>query len=149
MELIVYLSGEIHTGWRLEIIKKSNDLKLPIKFTEPETNHQLSDNCGNMILGEEENNFWKDNKSAKMNSIKTKQLIEKSDVVVVRFGEKYKQWNAAFDAGYAVAHSKSLIIIHNDEQQHALKEIDANALVVAKNIDEVVKTFRYITQGKI
>ena len=73
MELIVYLSGEIHTDWRLEIIKKSNDLKLPIKFTEPETNHQLSDNCGNMILGEEENNFWKDNKSAKMNSIKTKQ----------------------------------------------------------------------------
>ena len=139
MEITVYLSGEIHTEWRNEIINKSNELNLPIEFLSPNTNHELSDDVGVEILGKEDKKFWHDHKSAKINSIRTKNAIDRSDIVIVRFGEKYKQWNAAFDAGYASAMSKSLIIIHSDENQHALKEIDSVAHAVVKNVDEVIK----------
>ena len=149
MELCVYLSGEIHTNWREEIIEKCNQLNLPINFLSPNTNHELSDDVGVKILGEEDNKFWHDHKSAKINSIRTKNAIEQSDIVVVRFGDKYKQWNAAFEAGYAVALSKSLIVMHNDDNQHALKEIDAMAQAVTSNVDEVVKILNYSCNAKI
>ena len=149
MELCVYLSGEIHTNWREEIIEKCNQLNLPINFLSPNTNHELSDDVGVKILGEEDNKFWHDHKSAKINSIRTKTAIEQSDIVVVRFGDKYKQWNAAFDAGYAVAMSKSLIVMHSDDNQHALKEIDAMAQAVTSNVDEVVKILIYSCNAKI
>jgi len=149
MDLIVYLSGEIHTDWRDEIIQKCKNLNLPIEFLSPNTNHELSDDVGVKILGEENKKIWHDNKSAKINSIRNKNAIERADIVVVRFGEKYKQWNAAFDAGYASAMSKSLIIIHSDENQHALKEIDSVAQAVAKNVDEVIKILNYTCSSKI
>ena len=149
MELCVYLSGEIHTNWREEIIEKCNQLNLPINFLSPNTNHELSDDVGVKILGEEDNKFWHDHKSAKINSIRTKNAIEQSDIVVVRFGDKYKQWNAAFDAGYAAAMSKSLIVMHSDDNQHALKEIDAVAQAVTSNVDEVVKILNYSCNAKI
>ncbi len=149
MEITVYLSGEIHTEWRNEIINKSNELNLPIEFLSPNTNHELSDDIGVKILGKEDKKFWHDHKSAKINSIRTKNAIDRSDIVIVRFGEKYKQWNAAFDAGYASAMSKSLIIIHSDENQHALKEIDSVAHAVVKNVDEVIKILNYTCSSKI
>ena len=147
--LKVYLSGEIHTNWRDEIINKCKDLNLNITFYSPVTDHGLSDDVGIKILGNEEKKFWHDNKSAKINAIKTRSSIKKSDIVIVRFGEKYKQWNAAFDAGYAAALSKSLIIIQNDEHHHALKEVDAAALAVTKNTDEVVQILKYTLNGNI
>ena len=149
MDLIVYLSGEIHTDWRDEIIQKCKNLNLPIEFLSPNTNHGLSDDVGVKILGEEDKKIWHDHKSAKINSIRNKNAIERADIVVVRFGEKYKQWNAAFDAGYASAMSKSLIIIHSDENQHALKEIDSVAQAVVKNVDEVIKILNYTCTSKI
>ena len=149
MEITVYLSGEIHTEWRKEIINKSNELNLPIEFLSPNTYHELSDDVGVEILGKEDKKFWHDHKSAKINSIRTKNAIARSDIVIVRFGEKYKQWNAAFDAGYASAMSKSLIIIHSDENQHALKEIDSVAHAVVKNVDEVIKILNYTCSSKI
>ena len=149
MELTVYLSGEIHTDWRDEIIKKCEVLKLPIDFLSPVTDHALSDDVGVKILGKEDKKFWHDNKSAKINSIRTKNAIEQADIIIVRFGEKYKQWNAAFDAGYAVAMSKSLIIMHSDDNQHALKEIDAMAQAVTSNVEEVVKILNYSCNAKI
>ena len=149
MEITVYLSGEIHTEWRNEIINKSNELNLPIEFLSPNTNHELSDDVGVEILGKEDKKFWHDHKSAKINSIRTKNAIDRSDIVIVRFGEKYKQWNAAFEAGYASAMSKNLIIIHSDENQHALKEIDSVAQAVVKNVDEVIKILNYTCASKI
>jgi YtoQ family protein len=149
VELTVYLSGEIHTEWRDDIIKKSDNLKLPIEFLSPITNHELSDDVGIKILGKEDKKKWHDYKSAKINSIRTRNAIERADVVIVRFGEKYKQWNAAFDAGFAIGLSKSLIVLHTDDHQHALKEIDASASAVASNIDEVVKILQYTCTSKI
>jgi len=142
--LNIYLSGEIHTDWREEIMSLCKKEKLNVSFSSPVTNHEASDNCGVEILGEEEKNFWKDNKGAKINSIRTKKAIESCDIVIVKFGEKYKQWNAAFDAGYAAALKKSIIVIHNDEHQHPLKEVDAAASAVAKDQMQAFKILKYI-----
>ena len=147
--LKVYLAGEIHTNWREEIIENCKKENLDIQFSSPVTDHPSSDDCGVEILGAEEKNIWKDRKGANINSIRTKKSIKDSDVVVVKFGEKYKQWNAAFDAGYASALGKSLITIHSKEHQHALKEIDAAALAVVDNEKKVVEIFRYVMEGKL
>ena len=147
--LNVYLSGEIHSNWRQEIIDLCNKENLEISFSSPITNHEASDNCGVEILGNEEKNFWKDNKGANINSIKTRKSIKDCDIVVVKFGEKYKQWNAAFDAGYAAALNKSIIVIHNEEHQHALKEVDAAAAAVAKDQHQVVRILKYILKESL
>ena len=143
----VYLSGEIHTDWRDEILSSSRGLD--ITFEGPVTDHELSDDCGVMIMGDEPNKFWHDNKGAKLNAIRTRKGIINADIVIVRFGEKYKQWNAAFDAGFAAALGKSLIIIHSSEHQHALKEVDAAALAVVENPKQVVQILKYVLDGKI
>ena len=147
--LNIYLAGEIHSDWRDDIIQLTKKNDLNVNFSSPVTDHDASDNCGVEILGNEETQFWKDNKGAKLNAIRTRKEIENSDIVIVKFGEKYKQWNASFDAGYAAALNKSLIIIHSDEHQHALKEVDAAALAVVKNNDQVVKILNYVINGKL
>ena len=143
--LNVYLSGEIHTDWREQIIEGASDLD--VSFNAPVTDHASSDDCGVAIMGAEADKFWHDNKGAKLNAIRTRKGIEDADVVVVRFGEKYKQWNAAFDAGYAAALGKSLIVLHQDEHQHALKEVDAAALAVVRDPAQVVQILRYVLTG--
>ena len=147
--LKVYLAGEIHTNWRDEIIDLCDKEKLDIKFTSPVTDHKASDNCGVEILGEEEKNMWKDRKGANINSIRTKKSIQDSEVVIVKFGEKYKQWNAAFDAGYASALSKSVIVIHNEDHQHALKEVNAAAAAVASDQKQAVRILKYVLEGSL
>lgn len=147
--LNVYLSGEIHSNWREEIINLCKNEKLDISFSSPITNHEASDNCGVEILGDENSNFWKDHKGANINSIRTRKSIKDCDIVVVKFGDKYRQWNAAFDAGFAAALNKSIIVIHNDEYQHALKEVDAAASAVAKDQNQVVRILKYILEGKL
>jgi YtoQ family protein len=145
----VYLSGEIHTNWREELEQGAKAAGLPVNFSAPVTNHPASDDCGVAILGEEPNKFWHDNKGANINAIRTRTLIEKADVVVVRFGEKYKQWNAAFDAGYATALGKAVIIVHGADHQHALKEVDAAALAVTETPAQVVDILRYVISGEL
>ncbi|MEL6979034.1 MAG: YtoQ family protein [Pseudomonadota bacterium] len=145
----VYLSGEIHTDWRERIIAGCRAADLDIEFSAPVTNHAASDECGVAIMGAEEKSFWKDHKGAKLNAIRTRTLIEQADVVVVRFGDKYKQWNAAFDAGYAAALGKPLIINHAPELTHPLKEVDAAALAVCETPEQVVAALRYAMTGKL
>ena len=147
MTLNVYLAGEIHTDWREQIIAGAQDLA--VTFTGPVTDHAASDDCGVAILGEEDQKFWHDHKGAKLNAIRTRKSLNDADIVVVRFGEKYRQWNAAFDAGYAAALGKSIIVMHAAEHQHALKEVDAAALAVAETPAQVVHLLRYILQGKL
>lgn len=147
MALKVYLSGEIHTDWREQITQGAADLD--VSFDSPVTDHDASDDCGVAILGAEPNKFWHDNKGAKLNAIRTRKGIADADVVVVRFGEKYKQWNAAFDAGYAAALGKSLIVLHGPDHQHALKEVDAAALAVAEDPSQVVEILQYVLTGAL
>ena len=147
MTLKVYLSGEIHTDWRDRIIDGARDLD--VSFDGPVTDHAASDDCGAAILGPEDSKFWHDHKGAGINAIRTRRGISQADVVVVRFGEKYRQWNAAFDAGVASALGKSLIVLHGPEHQHALKEIDAAALAVAERPEQVVRILRYVLSGTL
>ena len=147
MALNVYLSGEIHTDWREQIIEGA--VGLDVSFNSPVTDHAASDDCGVRILGAEDQKFWHDNKGAKLNAIRTRKGIEDADVVVVRFGDKYKQWNATFDAAYAAALGKSLIVLHGPDHQHALKEVDAAALAVAEEPTQVVQMLRYVLTGAL
>ena len=146
MKWKVYLSGEIHTDWRVEVTSMADKANLNIDFLEPETDHSLSDDMGAIIMGEEDNKFWHDQKGAKINAIRIRKNIQESDIVVVKFGEKYRQWNAAFDAGYAAAHGKSLIVMHNKENQHALKEIDAASLAVVETNHQLIEILKYATK---
>ncbi len=145
--LKVYLSGEIHTDWREQIIEGSKGLD--VTFSGPVTDHPASDDCGVAILGAEPNKFWHDRKGAQINAIRTRKGIADADVVVVRFGEQYKQWNAAFDAGYAAALGKSLIILHGPDYAHALKEVDGAALAVASDPAQVSQILRYVLTGAL
>ncbi|MCL4127658.1 UNVERIFIED_CONTAM: hypothetical protein GTU68_026144 [Idotea baltica] len=145
--LKVYLSGEIHTDWREQITDGAAGLD--VEFNSPVTDHAASDDCGVAILGEEPNKFWHDNKGANINAIRTRKGIADADVVVVRFGEKYRQWNAAFDAGYAAALGKSLIVLQQPDHDHALKEVDAAALAVARDPSQVVEILRYVLTGAL
>lgn len=145
----VYLSGEVHSNWRTKLISAARKAKLPIDFYSPVTSHAASDSCGVRILGKEPDKFWHDHKGAKVNAIRTRTLIEDADIVVVKFGDQYKQWNAAFEAGYAAALNIPLIVQHPKEFIHALKELDASALAVCETAAQVVKILKYVTSGKL
>ena len=145
MDVTVYLAGEIHTDWRERIANGIASAKLPVTVLSPVTDHAASDEVGVDILGAEDNGFWKDHKGGKINSIRTRTAIERADIVVVRFGDKYRQWNAAFDAGYAAALEKRIITLHDDTLTHPLKEVDAAAMAVAKTPEQVVEILEYVT----
>ena len=145
--LTVYLSGEIHTDWRDEIAEAADGLD--VTFTGPVTDHAASDDCGVAILGAEASKFWHDHNGAKLNAIRTRHGIETADIVVVRFGAQYKQWNAAFDAGYAAALGKPLIIVSLPEHQHALKEVHGAALAACDEPVQVAQILRYVLTGQL
>lgn len=142
MAFKVYLSGEIHTNWRDQIINGCKELGFAIEFSSAVTNHEASDAAGD-LLGAEENDFWRDHKSAKVNSIRTKNLIENCDLAIVRFGDQYKQWNAAFDAGYCAALGKPYITLHGEDIIHPLKEVDAAAMAWATTTEQIVEIIKY------
>ena len=141
MSINVYLSGEIHTDWRQQIIAGCEGSEM--SFSSAVTNHEASDAAGD-LLGEESKSFWRDHKSAKVNAIRIKTLITKCDIAVIRFGDKYKQWNAAFDAGYCSALGKPYITLHDEAIIHALKEVDAAAMAWAQTPEQVVEILRYV-----
>ena len=143
----VYLSGEIHSDWRERIVSGARGLD--VRFSAPVTDHAASDDCGAAILGEPAEQFWRDHLGAGVNAIRTGTLLRAADVVVVRFGEQYKQWNAAFDAGQAAALGKPLITLHPPEHDHALKEVDRAALAVAREPEQVVEILRYVLEGTL
>jgi YtoQ family protein len=147
MAYTIYLSGEIHSNWREQITQGIAKRKLAIKILTPVTNHELSDNIGVEILGEEKSAFWKDHKAAKINVLRTNNYITRSDLVVIRFGDKYRQWNSAFDAGLAIAKGIPVITLHSPELTHPLKEIDAIALAVTQTPKQVVDILSYVLQA--
>jgi len=140
----VYLSGEIHSDWRERLRAGASDAGLPIRFTSAVTDHDASDAAGDG-LGPSSAGFWRDHKSAKVNGIRTRTLLDECDVAVVRFGEKFRQWNAAFDAGYCAARGKPYITLHPEEIVHPLKEVDSAAMAWATTPEEVVGILRYVT----
>ncbi len=145
----VYLSGEIHSDWREQIANGVHDAGLPVRLDAPVCVHENSDDCGVAVLGAEKDSFWHDHKGAQMNAIRTRTLIADADIVVVRFGDKYRQWNAAFDAGNAAALGKPLVTLHDVSTNHALKEVDAAALATADSPDQIVRILGYAIEGEV
>ena len=143
----IYLSGEIHTDWRERITEGVAKAGLPVRVDSPICVHEHSDDCGAAILGTEEKKFWHDNKAARMNAVRIRALIQDADIVVVRFGDKYRQWNAAFDAGMAAALGKAIITLHDAALTHPLKEVDAAASAVCETPEQVVQTLAYVIRG--
>lgn len=143
MQWTVYLSGEIHTDWRERIIQGTEAAGIDVEFTSAVTDHEASDAAGD-VLGEQSQPFWRDHQSAKVNAIRTRSSIERCDVAVIRFGDQYKQWNAAFDAGMCAALGKPYITLHDDSIVHPLKEVDAAAMAWAKTPEQVVEVLRYV-----
>jgi YtoQ family protein len=141
----VYLSGEIHSDWRDRIAEGVREAELPVDLLAPVTAHGASDDVGVHILGPEGEGFWKDHKGAGVNAVRTQTLLRRADVVVVRFGDKYRQWNAAFEAGYAAALGKPIVTLHDGDLTHALKEVDRAAVATAENPEQVVEILRYAT----
>ncbi len=146
---VVYLGGEIHSDWRDRIRTGCDTDVLPVEFVSPVTDHDASDRCGVAILGEVPSAFWTDHQGASVNAMRTRTFISRADIVVVRFGEKYRQWNAAFDAGQAAAMGKPLIVLHPEEHDHALKEVDAAANAVARTPEQVIGLIKYVIEGSL
>ena len=144
MNWTVYLSGEIHSDWRQKIMQGAKAHGLAITFTSAVTDHESSDAAGD-VLGKNENGFWRDHQSSKVNAIRTKNMIQKCDIAIIRFGDKYKQWNAAFDAGYCAALGKPYITLHAEDIIHPLKEVDAAAMAWAQTPEQVVDLLKYVT----
>ena len=140
----VYLSGEIHSDWRQQLVDGASANNLPIAFTSAVTNHEASDAAGD-LLGAEQDEFWRDHKSSKVNAIRTKTHLQDCDIAIIRFGDKFKQWNAAFDAGFCAAKGKPYITLHDEDIIHALKEVDAAAMAWAKTPGQVVEILKYVT----
>ena len=147
MNWTVYMSGEIHTDWRQQIIDGAKSHGLPVVFTSAVTDHEASDAAGDQ-LGKETDSFWRDHKSSKVNSIRTRTMIDKCDIAIVRFGDRYKQWNAAFDAGYCAALGKPYITLHDEDIIHPLKEVDASAMAWAKTPGQVVEILKYVASAQ-
>src|SRR5215218_5359272 len=145
----VYLAGEIHSDWRERIEAGAREAGLPVEFTAPVTDHPASDAAGTGTLGEEAEAFWRDHKGAGVNAIRTQTLIRAADLVVVRFGVRYRQWNAAFDAGFAAALGKPIVTLHDAEFDHALKEVDRAAQATARTAEQVVDVLRYVIRGEL
>ena len=146
MTWTVYLSGEIHSDWREQIVDAVEAAGLPIVFSSAVTDHEASDAAGDH-LGPESDGYWRDHKSSRVNGIRTKTLLEKCDIAIIRFGDKYKQWNAAFDAGYCAAIGKPYVTLHDEDIIHPLKEVDASAMAWTQTPAQVVETLKYVTRA--
>lgn len=145
----VYLAGEIHSDWREQIEAGTGAESLPVAFTAPVTDHAASDDAGTGTLGTESEPFWRDHKGAGVNAIRTQTHIREADLVVVRFGDRYRQWNAAYDAGFAAALGKPVVTLHDPDLDHALKEVDRAAQATARTAEQVVDVLRYVIRGEL
>lgn len=144
MELIVYLAGQIHDNWREEIVTKAREVKLPLKFVGPQTNHDRSDDIGEDILGKQPNKLYRDDAASSINNFRTQVLLQKADIVIALFGEKYKQWNTAMDVSAAITMNKPTIIIRPESLIHPLKELSNKANVTVETIDQAIEVLAYI-----
>jgi YtoQ family protein len=144
MDLTVYLAGEIHTNWRDEISIRAEEKKLQLTFVGPQTNHERSDNVGEDILGKQPGNVYKDDAASDINNFRTQVLMQKADIVIALFGEKYKQWNTAMDASTAIAMNKPTIIIRPESLIHPLKELSNKANVTVETVEQALDVISYI-----
>ncbi|MED3571315.1 YtoQ family protein [Cytobacillus praedii] len=144
MKLTVYLAGQIHDNWREELEEQAKVKNLPLTFVAPQTNHDRSDDIGEEILGKQPGNLYKDDAASDINNFRTQVLMQKADIVIALFGEKYKQWNTAMDATTAITMNKPTIIIRPESLIHPLKELSNKANVTVETVDQALDVISYI-----
>jgi YtoQ family protein len=144
MQLTVYLAGQIHDDWRGRLRKQAQQRGIDVDFVGPQDEHDLSDGIGEQILGEQGSPRWRDEVASQANNLRTRILMTRSDVVVAQFGEKFRQWNAAMDAGIAIALGKPLIVVRDPSLHHALKEISQRAQMTVDQPEQVLDALEYV-----
>lgn len=143
-KLTIYLAGEIHSDWRDELRAELERRDLPVEFVGPQEVHDRSDSVGEDVLGEQPGNRYRDLVGAGINTLRTRVMMRRVDIVVAYFGERFKQWNTAADAGAAVASGIPLILVRDSDLSHALKEIDAMASATVESLEQAAEVIAYI-----
>lgn len=144
MNLTIYLAGQIHDPWREEIIEQAKQLNLPLTFVGPQTNHDLSDDIGEEILGQQPNDYYRDDAASDINNFRTEVLLQRADIVIAKFGEEYRQWNTAMDTATALTLQKPTIIIRPKSLIHPLKELSNKANVTVEKLEQALRVIQYV-----
>ncbi len=144
MRLTVYLAGQIHDDWRDRLRQQAEARGIAVDFVGPQDEHDLSDGIGEQILGEQESARWRDELASQANNLRTRILMQRADAVVAQFGEKFRQWNAAMDAGIAIALGKPLIVVRDPSLHHALKELSQRAQMTVDEPEQVLDALEYV-----
>lgn len=143
-DVVIYAAGEIHTTWRDELRKHLAALDVEAEIVGPQEVHDRSDSVGEDILGDQPGARYRDLMGARVNTLRTRVLMQRADLCIAYFGPKYKQWNTASDAGAAVGGGLPLILVRAEEHIHALKELDALATLTVETLEQAAQAVAYI-----
>lgn len=142
--ITIYLAGEIHSDWRERFRDLVEERDVRATFVGPQEVHGRSDAVGEDILGEQPGARYRDLMGARVNTLRTRVLLRRADLAVAYFGDQYRQWNTASDAGAAAAGGIPLILVRDPELTHALKELDALAAFTAETLEQAAEAVAYI-----
>jgi YtoQ family protein len=143
-DIVIYGAGEIHSDWRDELRGFLEDAGVSAEIVGPQEVHDRSDAVGEDILGEQPGPRYRDLMGARVNTLRTRVLMQRAEMVVAYFGPKYKQWNTASDAGAALAAGLPLVLVRSSEHVHALKELDALATLTVETLEQAAQAIAYI-----
>ena len=144
MDVVIYAAGEIHSEWRMELRRQLQSAGVDAELLGPQENHDRSDDVGEAILGKQPDARYRDLMGAQANTLRTRVLMQRADLAVAYFGPKYKQWNTASDAGFALASGLPLVLVRAEEHVHALKELDALATMTVETLKQAAQAIAYI-----
>ena len=144
MDVVIYAAGEIHSEWRMELRRQLQSAGVDVELVGPQENHDRSDDVGEAILGKQPDARYRDLMGAQANTLRTRVLMQRADLAVAYFGPKYKQWNTASDAGFALASGLPLVLVRAEEHVHALKELDALATMTVETLEQAAQVIAYI-----
>lgn len=142
--ITIYLAGEIHSPWREQLRELVGRQNVPVRFVGPLDEHDRSDDVGEDILGKQPNARFRDLAGAGVNTLRTRVLMRRADMAVAFFGDKYRQWNTAADAGSAIAAGIPLLLVRAPELIHALKELDAMATFTVETLEQAAEAITYV-----
>ncbi|TVP75995.1 MAG: YtoQ family protein [Gemmatimonadales bacterium] len=145
-ELSIYLAGEIHSDWRERFKAALAEKGVEATFLGPQTDHDRSDDIGELILGKQPDARYRDLMGARVNTLRTRVHLRHADLAVACFTDKYRQWNTASDAGAALAAGIPLVLVRGEDHIHALKELDAQADVTVETLDQAAEAVAYIME---
>lgn len=152
--LTVFLTGHIHGDWRERVRQMAESKGLSILFKGPCEDHGLSDDIGVQIRNVTESDVGadyfpcvKDDLGGRVNNLRTRVWIARSDILIAFFDEdhkNYRQWNTSSDIAEANRHGKPVIVVHGPGFRHSLKELDGRADVVVDSLEQAVEVLAYV-----